>query len=882
MVKKIKHLEHIQKLCSTVNGFFCVVEETKAKIKDGQVKWIKPFFKNTFYPTDKIDLKKILGVLVKRSKEGITFHGSNTFFITNESRRPENISHFFNFFFDIDNVVYKNNSKKTTKLKDDTLADMYAKLSKFLDDLGLLDFATLIVSGSGLHCHFYLDKIVSANTSSIKIYKRLYKMLLYLFWVNHNGIYSYGAMIDKNEGEKYIEADKQCIYLTKATKIFPGTIARRENEYSIEISCIHEAKRYLSFTELKDIIYSAWEKKYRVQPQNIYFKTISNQLQCFEAQDENELKTVYRDFTKENKPKSYSDIKQALNGERIWTNDDMTKIFIDDEGIYYQDEKVKKRSKGKNNFKQIQTGYILYPKYRYKKDKDIWVYEIQAVNSKEEKFISITTDDFKNAEKLQSAFNSQMIDISVDKAVKDALFSYFKTHSEEIELVDISFSNRFLAHYNFVHILGEKKTIKLFNRHFTYDDKIYIINDEYAGEMTSNNDFVVDEKVNYNNIFTEFYELLRKTYKDTNIVNLYFGFLLVTIRRIDWLKHFNDIPGLILSGVGSTGKSSLLNFAADIFNMNTIKDPTIYNLYRKQQNLVNFPIFIDDLQNIDNDHKMVEFLKHASTNHKRDRMRAGKVGETDFRCSVFATTNFPPGDEALSSRYLKLRMEEKHKTSADTYFKLKEFVDKNAYHILIALYTKMYSIDFNILLENTKILSKSLIEKLENSRLADMYSIVLSTLIEIGININIDVYIDEALKKEKSYNTDLSTFVDFVVEFIFKELKEQPQGDIGFSYIDLNHIPRNFLIKFTDFSIFLKWHNYENYLSAIKLSRKISNYEFMTRAETTANGKHGLFYQVDLTNRHFNHIFFDNGNGAMTTNKNFKEKPLYERNKYIG
>lgn len=851
-----KHIEHIQKLCSQTPGVYYCITEVEQERNGKPVE--KQFWPSKFYKTGMLDLANHLEIMQKRSQTGWAFYGLLGFTSTNENHQQDNISHFFDMFFDIDNREFKKATGKTEDLRLKTQSDLLVKLINFLGKMKLLDFATIINSGSGLHCHFFFENAIETRPVNIDKFKKLYQIMLYLFWENTKGIYTdVNTIIEANEGEKVIDADPQCIHLTKPTKIFPGTLTRIPDEYKVEISVLmNDAKRYLSFTEFEKIVSEYWEKQTGIRYVNTFFSKVDNKIMCFVADDKADLKVRIKSYSKSLKAKDNSEPKTTDDGNsKIYKNDNDTKVKIQKHKMYFENGKTRRSDAP---YRAMQTGFCLYPKYQFERE-DHTIFEIHAVNHREVKDIQISTADFDTTQKLQSAFNSQLIDIEITSPIRQILFSYFKTHCEKIQRRQTEIKADYLTHYDFAYNL-KTGLLELTDKHFENGKDKYIIDAEFESEMLRNKNFIKPlKKTKLKKIFIEFYTELQKTFLDENICNLYVAFLLSAMRRSDFEKYFTDFPGVFFFGTSQTGKSTLLNIASKIYNINIVYDPTVYNLYRKQKNMQNYIIFIDDMQDINNNVNTVEFLKNSSHYHTRERDRRGKTVGTEFRNSVMITTNYPVTEEALTTRFIKMHITEKIKSNFKQYNKFKEYVNENAFYIFLAMYELMYNLDFEKMIKEIKVLSTVLMNNLQNSRLAEMYSILFMTLIVVGIDIDPSKLINAVEIKEQNYSNDLTNFVEAIIDYIYDKAEQDNQ--LGFWEEQV--LEKLYYIPYTAFILFFNNGKYENFATKKEISKRITSYDFCRKDLTTHKNKTLTYMIIELDNKHFKKAFKVNEYGQM-------------------
>jgi hypothetical protein len=837
-----KHIKHIQSLCRMVDGYYCISETRH--------------YKSKFYKAKDIDLIKHLEIMQKRSQQqGTEFFGLLGFTHTNENRTRTNISHFFDMFFDIDNQEFKQSKKKTEKLRIDTQAKLIAKLVGFLGSHGLLPFATLINSGSGVHCHFFFKKPIETSIINVQRFEKLYQIMVYLFWQNTKGIYRYGNIDMAQEGEKYLDADVGCMRLSKPTKIFTKTITiGKENDYKVEIEVLQdEAERYLSFAEFEKIVSEYWSDVSGIKYENTFFQKFGKEIMCFEAEDKNEVKQLVKSYKKllKGEPIEPTDDPETPTQDddknKGIVNDNGTKIKIKDKKMYYSDVKSRRAV---HEWRIIQTGFCLHPKYQFQRGDDT-IFEVHAVNHRVVKDIQLSSADFDTTQKLQATFNQQLIDIAIESPIRQVLFSYFKTHCKQIERKEIEIHENCLVHYNFAYSI-KNGLLDLENKHFENDGATHIIDADFESEMLRNKNFVKPlAKVKLKKVFVEFYTELRKTFLDENTCNLYVAFLLAAMRRSDFQKHFNDFPGAFFYGTSQTGKSSLEDIASKIYNTNIISDPTIYNIYRKQKDMQNFIMFIDDLQDINTQQATIEFLKNSSHYHTRERDRRGITTRTEFRNSVMITTNYPISEEALTTRFIKMHITEKMKSSFKQYNKFKNYVNENAFYIFLAMYEIMYSMDFESLITDIKVQSSILMGYLQNSRLAEMYSILFLVLLEAGIKIEPMKFVKAMESKEQNYSNDLTNFIEAIADFIHDDL----QNDNNLMWQEKQVTDRYYYIPYTAFVQFLNFNKYENFATRKDISKRITNYDFCQKKQATHNRKTTTYMIVDLYNRHFSRIF---------------------------
>ncbi len=453
------------------------------------------------------------------------------------------------------------------------------------------------------------------------------------------------------------------------------------------------------------------------------------------------------------------------SSDEKYSNDDGSMIALSPKGMFYKTE---------NEWIKIQTSHLLKPLYCYDNDceKDrIFIYECENLATGIKTLLKLKRTNFEKADKLQVAFQSQNISILIDKYNANTLFSYSLTHCQNIDRLEVGMNNNdIFVDAKFAVYKGNVFKFTEANPIIEIEGKKYYV-ESMPNDRWIKTDRIPKENADYKGIFTEYSNTLIKAYKDPLFVKLFIGWQLMGLLRNRLLNDFNAFPIFALEGERYSGKTVLLDLCEKIFNIKRICQPTIYQIFNQQKYMQNSFVLMDEFSNYEDKDNMKVFLKEAITNIDRMRNRNGVEIDTIFRNSLLFTTNSTTIDEALSSRFIQIKMNTSNGIRTEYAGELQDYVQQNADEILMYF---LYLYD-SIINDYEKVITliKSLKEGIDKyspylGRISLLWSIILVGVNYLGFSIDSNLtyeYILSLYKKSPSERNNVADFIFAIIDW---------------------------------------------------------------------------------------------------------------------
>lgn len=746
------------------------------------------------------------------------------------ARTVDNAHYIYDVFVDVDNDEYK--ALKKTTLKDasyddrlkairETQEKLFLSIIGTLTDMGLSQYATIIRTGAGYHIHFFLreafslksnhSKIENMPLNGLELYKDILKILNRIFK-------SDDSKLDPSAMAKYL----------------PGTFYYKE-EAPIPVECQADAETFLSFMELRDKILAY---KPKTQP--------------IEGSRNN------------------TDPLLTYNGPSEYENNDGTKIVITKDYKMYVKRITKKMDEDGNRLwstEPISSGSAIIPRYMVKHNVEeeeedpgataSITYIFEAINASESKIISIPLSCFDTPDKLQKRFVDFNIDISIG-GLRGTFLSYAKTHSKSIKAVDIGVYSHMIVHYDYIYIIRTGTYHKAHGNLVKIGDQVYYINgreyrkenlkDKTSARKIQDGYFKTDSS--YNETLKEYLAKARGIFKDDKKTKLFLSYMAAAMIRDKIIDQFKEFPILNLYGEGGTGKSTLLMTAVNIFNIaEIVAAPTIYNIYKKQENIRNMIIPLDDVDDLD---KYREFLKNCVTNAVRSRKTIEGRDNPEIRNAVMISTNHSIQDDAVNSRVIKMWMTKENMIEDDrAYFDYDNFVENRKTELFFALAEAVGKIDWNELIQKVTEYAKYISVKVKDIRLAKLYSLIIcvGSYLDIGMD-DVLEFTETIETTEKAYGTDKQAIISELVEFVLiKESKEREDWSLK------DRISKEYKVHFNEFTRHLVEIAFDERVTGKKVSKWLRNYSFIKSEHTTWKGRNGKHLVMDFSQSQWSDYF---------------------------
>ncbi len=732
-----------------------------------------------------------------------------------QSACADNVTDIYEILLDIDNEEFKTGSKDINNdwdmelLLNDTRKRQWDKIRQILDSSGLLPYATVISSGSGLHVHFFFKEIVDINVPLKGIAGDLDILEIREYIINE-----LIPLLDADPGPSRIAAKGKWVNDTPYTKV----------NFPVSVEVLHDAREFLSFRDF-------WDK----------------------------VRMIRERLTE--KGSTHVGLMGEYIGPREWQNSDGSCMVINrDYSMWIKEETGKKDGNDDPIFKyrKVKTGYAVLPKYMVipRRDDDgepvgEVLFICEAVCARESKLVEFPQSAFETPEKFQKSFIKSLINFTVERN-RGQFFSYFLDHSERIDAVDIGKHSDMMVHYDFIYKYNQ--IWKAHNRIveiITPDgkEKYYIHGADNRRENEKDPRYS-REHPNPDGAIDGMLDKLGKIINNKSKNQLGLAWATAAMVRDTIIDKYKEMPNLNLYGEAGTGKTTFMDAVCRIFNVREqTAHPTIYNIYRKQKEMKNMIIALDDFADID---YYRDFLKDSVRSSIRPRRTEdGGVSFPEIRNSLIMTTNHAITDNAVSNRTLKLFYSKNDMIEdLQAYSEFDLYVDDNQLSIMIDIQNRVNRIDWKQVSEMVDTLTRYGSKRIRDIRLAKMYAIIISIGVETGIITDAAGVMDSVYEVESYMVNEKDEFLETIVDFAVQEQSDH-DGDPPI------RIPTEYTFKATDFTKHLIKINYDNFVTHKTVSREVAPYRaFIKKHRTTVRGQgHGAFYTVDFSHPEFRDYF---------------------------
>lgn len=812
-------LDHLKNLFHSVDAYACFGSYTGKQ------------FRQTFFSTKEwaFDLKP----LVDESVLGKKNSNVSIALFDEKKRGNAEAKYLYDVFLDFDNYAFKTWSNETNPSRLDdaeliqeklttTRAELLNNVLNLIYQYDLGDYATIISTGSGFHFHFFLKEIVSINDDVRLQFEILMKRFGWLF--------------------REVGLDPQAGSIANMCKWILGTKTHKAY-YVEEVEVYGESVEYISFDELCQKV-----------------ESIVRDLNGGEDihEEEEEAPAELKEWSEK-----WLDNFHGILLQNEYSCDDGGKVSIDpDLGMSFVERrrmKVGKQYEMVEIDTEIQSGYALFPAYYYELDEEI-VFMAVVHNGDDTRFIELTSKELSDNQKLQLALYNQMVDLTIGRNVRTTLFSYLKSNSTRIEVLNVGVDSGSLISHDFIFRDGQVYPIadglvEIEGRHC---EREHIkVNLDLKSEMCRDENFrdgidpskTPEER---KELLNRFCALLDRSYQFKIYNRLILGYIGASMIRGELLSIFQDFPLLELYGEKATGKSSLCEFISQIANVNIINNSTPYNVYRKQNNMKNGFVVLDDLMRLtDKRDNWIEFLKGSTQNHTRERNYGGKIVQMNLRNSIVFNTNYPVTDDALVSRVVKAHFENRHTGSREDFFELKKFVSKHKAELYLAVFEQIGKISIPSIVELINAQAEELSKSFENSRIAEVYAIVLVAAECMGFEIDGEE-LKRLIEKETRYNTKKSAIAGEIAEHIvYLELKQfRGSNPTDWEKEEADHqivVKSTYRFSFTGFWKHMVINGADKFMKKSDLTEQLEVFSFCSKKR----GNRGIVLEVDLTDEIF-------------------------------
>ncbi len=734
------------------------------------------------------------------------------------SASQANVSDIYEILFDIDNDEFKQGKDQYTDpwalegfLKE-TKKKLWDKVRETLDTSGLLPYATCIDTGSGVHVHFFLKDIVDYNqplkgSTGVELPVKDLRDAIVSMLV---------TLLGADPLPSELQAKGKWVTEVPYTKV--------KLDVPVLVDVLHDAREFLGILDLYDKV------------------------------------LMIRERINVDGPSQYVGILNEYIGQREWKNGDTSTIHINRDFRMWLEEDTGKKDKDGNpitNFRPIHSSYAVIPKYvifppseSEGDEQENGLFIAEAVNSKDCRTIKLPQSAFEAPDKLQKYFVKSFLDLAVERNRRQ-LFSYFLTHSKRIASVEVGRHEDMLVMYDYIYKYGQKWPARKNIVEIRTPDGVelyYIQGSDQKRELEKSPGYSREHPVT-EGIIDGVLERMDRIIRDGNKSRLFMSYLATTLIRDKVISHYKEMPNLNLFGEPGTGKTTFLDAACRIFNIREqTAHPTKHHLYRKQRDMKNMIIALDDISDLG---YYQDFLKDSVRPTMRSRrMENGEVDSPEIRNSLIITTNYAITDQAVNNRMLKLFFS-KDGIIEDVraYSEFDTFVDEYQLSILTALYEKVSQLDFKDIKQAVDTLTNLAGEKLRDIRLAKMYSIVLAVGTMCGIIEDPAAYMLSIAEVESYSLNEKEELLEVMVDYAIKEATENG--------ISPSTLSTKTAIKVSKLTKFLEDIKYDKFVTQKTVAQELAPYRsFIIRKRTTVQGQgNGVFYMVDFSHPVFRPYF---------------------------
>ncbi len=727
------------------------------------------------------------------------------------SASAKKASHIYDIFFDIDNEEFKKNKENINDSDAWTLEELLLKtkekLRKELFDTltktGLLPYATVVSSGTGLHVHFFLAEIISLSEDisgipAIEIRQAIVDQLVPI-----------------------LNADPVPSQLQGKGKWLPGTPYTKLS-LKIETEVLQDASDFLSLETFYEYVRKIKTNDSAISVNSDYIGLLGEYIgrTKFENSDGSQI-LIGKDF-------------------RMWIKE---QISTDETG-----EAVYKT-------RPIYTGLAILPKYvvmdspknnnddEDENNTENILYIVEAVNAHEQTLLTLPLTAFEASEKLQKYFIKQNIDFAVERNRRQ-IFSYVRTHSQRVLGVEIGNHHDMLVHYNFIYKYGRvwKAHKKIVVIEYQNKTEIFYIKGAEAKKENEKDRFYSKEHPVPQKALDGFLAHMDSIMHNKHKNRLFTAWMATALVRDKILENYKEMPNINLYGESGTGKTTFLDAAARIFNVREqTAHPTMHNLYRKQKDMKNMIILLDDFADID---YYRDFLKDSVRSSIRPRRTEdGGIAFPEIRNSLMITTNYAITDDAVANRMIKLFFNKSEIIEdRNAYTSFDSFVDDNQLSILTDLFECVKRINWKEFRGIVNDLISFAMSKTQDVRVAKMYAIVSAIAFVIGISDDAVGLLSTVIEEEKYTTTEKRQLLDVIVNYAVQEASKEFGGVP-------DHIKKDFVFSHQKFTRYLEDIRYDKNVTQKTVTHEMAPYRNFIKSKRTTvrNVGHGLLYFVDFS-----------------------------------